>query len=281
MNDTLREYFSYGSFILPLMKVKKQITPQKVQWGNKHQYFLHYSSANKTSNTLVIYIHGGGWNNGSPADFHFIGQKIAMEGYDCIMPGYRKSPKYHYEDITDDIFVGFNKINTYLAEHKLSYSRMVVIGSSAGAHLGALLCFDTETQDKHHISPDIFHGFISLAGPLCFDYPQTHTLNILLKDLFGSKDRSIWKCGEPLSKLQQKVTTKTLLIQSKHDGLVGYEQANRFFDRLTKLGIPAKIADVHEKQNTHSAYSAGIFLKERSQSPTLNLVFEWLENIAT
>jgi len=278
MNDTLREYCSYGSFILPLLRVKKIIKPQKVQWGNKHQYFLHYSSSTSLNNTLVIYIHGGGWNNGSPADFHFIGQKIALEGYDCMMPGYRKSPKHHYDDIVEDIFNGFNHIKKHLTEQNLNYSKIVVIGSSAGAHLGALLCFDTALQSRFDIAPNTFSGFISLAGPLCFDLPQTSTLNILMKDLFGSKDKNIWKQGEPISKLQRKQTTQTLIIQSKHDGLIGYEQAKCFFDRMIQLDIPVQIIDVPEKQNTHSAYSAGIFLKDKSSSPTLDKVFGWLNN---
>ncbi len=276
MNDTLREYFSYGSFIIPLLKVKKIITPVKVQWGNKNQYFLHYSSPSPKNDTLVIYIHGGGWNNGSPADFHFIGQRIALEGFDCILPGYRKSPKYHYDEIVDDVFKGYLEIKKYIAGSKRTYSKIIVMGSSAGAHLGALLCFDTERQKKIGIDANEFSGLISLGGPLCFDYQQTGTLNILMKDLFASKDRAVWKRGEPISKLTTNTNTRLLLIQSRHDGLIGYEQAEAFYKQAIGLGMQAEIYDVPEKKNTHSAYSAGIFLKERIESPTRDKVFEWI-----
>lgn len=276
MNDTLREYFSYGSFIIPLLKVKKNIAPVKVQWGNKNQYFLHYSSSSPKNDTLVIYIHGGGWNNGSPADFHFIGQKIAMEGFDCIMPGYRKAPKHHYNEIVDDVFNGYLEIKKYLAGQHNTYSKIIVMGSSAGAHLGALLCFDSKQQKKIGIDSEEFAGFIGLAGPLCFDFPQTDTLNILMKDLFASKDRAFWKRGEPISKLEFKTNAKLLIIQSRHDGLIGYEQAEAFYKRAAELGMQAEICDVPEKQNTHSAYSAGIFLKERTESLTLDKVFDWI-----
>lgn len=277
MNDTLREYFSYGSFIMPLLKVKKEIIPRKIQWGDKCQYFLHYSAPAPKSDTLVLYIHGGGWNSGSPKDFHFIGQKIAKEGFDCIMPGYRKSPKFRYEDIADDIFRGYAHIRKYLASQEKTYSKVVVMGSSAGGHLGALLCVDRTQQEKYGILSDEFAGFISFGGPVCFDFPQTWTLNTLMKDLFGSKDLSVWKTGEPLSKFQEKSNTKMLFIQSRHDGLIGYEQAEKFYARARELGMKAEICDVPEKQNTHSAYTAGIFLKDRSESTTLDKVFEWIE----
>lgn len=278
MNDTLREYTSYWHFIIPLLKIKKILKPKKIQWGNKNQYFLHYSSPKSENKILIIYIHGGGWNAGSPSDFHFIGQRIALEGYNCVMLGYRKAPKYHYDDIAEDIFQGFCQVKQYLLEHKIDYSEIIVIGSSAGAHLGALLCYDSKQQKKHGIHSNTFSKFIGLGGPLCFDFPQTGTLNKLMGDLFSSKELSIWKSGEPIAKLKNGQTTKMLIIQSQHDGLIGFRQAESFYNRAVALNIPAELWDVPEKQNTHSAYSAGIFLKEQEESPTLNKMFDWILN---
>lgn len=279
MNDTMREYLSYGSFILPLLKCKKTIVPEKLQWKNKDRYFLYFPSPVKKNDTLVIYIHGGGWNSGSPSDFHFIGQKFALLGYDCIMPGYRKAPKAHFEEISEDIFNGYAEIKKYLSDKSLRYSKTVVIGSSAGAHLGALLCYDLKRQEEYGISPDEFDEFIGLAGPLCFDLPQTDALNALGANMFGSKNRFEWKKGEPISKLQKGQKTKAHLIQSRHDGIIGFEQAERFRDRALELGIPAELYEVTENQDTHSAYCAGIFLRERKDSATLDRMFEWLDNM--
>lgn len=279
MNDTLREYLSYGSLIIPLLKCKKLIAPAKIQWKDRDRYVLHFSSPCKKNGTLVIYIHGGGWNSGSPSDFYFIGQRIALEGYDCIMPGYRKAPKAHFEEIAEDIFSGYCEMKKYLSDKALGYSKTVVIGSSAGAHLGALLCFDIKRQEKYGISADEFDGFISLAGPLCFDLPQTSALNTLAANMFGSKDRSVWKKGEPISKLQKGQKTKILLIQSRHDGIIGFEQAQKFRDRALEIDISAELFEVTEKRDTHSAYSAGIFLDERARSLTLDRVFEWLDRM--
>lgn len=279
MNDTLREYLSYGSVIVPLLKVKKIVKPERIQWGDKNQYFLHYKSPSPKNDTLVIYIHGGGWNSGSPLQFHFIGQKIALEGYDCVMPGYRKSPKYHYEDIVYDIFNGYIEIERYIDENKLSYSKIVIIGSSAGAHLGTILCTDYEMQKKHGIDGNKFSGLISLAGPLCFDEPRTFELSKLAGDMFGSKDLSEWKRGEPILKLSRGNNTKMLIVQSKHDGIIGFEQAEKFVNCAVELGISAELYEVTEKHNTHSLYSAGIFLRKENQSPLLGKVINWIENM--
>lgn len=279
MNDTLREYLSYGSIVIPLLKVKKIIKPVKVQWGNKNQYFLHYKLPSPKKDTLVVYIHGGGWNSGSPSQFHFIGQRFALEGYDCVMPGYRKSPKYHYEDIIHDIFYGFKELQEYITKNSFSYSKIIIVGSSAGAHLGTLLCSDCEMQEKYGIDREKLSGLISLAGPLCFDAPRTFELTKLTGDMFGSKDASEWKKGEPVQKLSCGNGTKMLIVQSRHDGIVGFEQAEKFVSRADEFGISAELYEVTEKYDTHSLYSAGIFLWERNKSSLLNKVLEWIENI--
>ncbi len=279
MNDTLRELFSYGKFIIPIMKVKKEIKPERVQWGNKDQYFLLYPAKEKKSDTLVIYIHGGGWNSGSPRDLYFIGQRVALEGYDCIMPGYRKAPKFHCKEIVEDVFQDYVRIRQYLKEKSRAYSRMIVMGSSAGAHLGALLCFDREYQEKYNIEKEDFDKFICLAGPLCFDYPQTRICNKLMKGLFGTKNLTIWKKWEPISKLKEYQKIKLLIIHSKHDGLIEYNQALAFVKKAQMLGMETEFYDVNEVWNTHSAYSAGIFLKERKDSPTIEKVFSGIEHI--
>lgn len=279
MNDTLREYLSYGSIIKPLLKVEKTLKPKKVQWGGKSQYFLFYKSPQPVSDTLVVYIHGGGWNSRSPEFFHFIGQKIALEGYDCAMPSYRKTPKYRYKNIVTDIFAGYSAIKNYVSKRH-SYSKIIVLGSSAGGHLGAILCFDRVLQKRFGISHDDFSGFISLAGPLCFDTPHTFELRTLAGALFNSDDVSMWKKGEPISRLKQRQKTKCLVVQSKHDGVVGYEQAKKFCKRASELGISCEFYDVTEKQNTHTLYCAGIFLKDKNESPTLKKVFGSIEKFS-
>ena len=60
MNDMLREFTSYGQFLIPLLTVKHDIEPERVQWGDKQQYFLHYTAPERKADTVVIYLHGGG-----------------------------------------------------------------------------------------------------------------------------------------------------------------------------------------------------------------------------
>jgi acetyl esterase/lipase len=279
MNDTAREYLSYGKFIIPLLKVKKTIKPEEVRWGGKSQYFLYFPAKEPRKNKAVIYIHGGGWNSRTPKQDYYIGQTIASEGYDCFMPEYRKTPKFRYDDIADDVFRGYVEIRKFISEKHLSFDKEIIMGSSARAHLGALLCFDQERQKKLNIEGDSFSGLLTMAGPLYFGLPQTGTLNLLLKNLFGTKDKTQWTKGEPYRMLQPKESFKLFMIQSKHDGLVGWDQAVEFKNKAEENGIPSEIYEVTDAWNTHSAYCAGAFLKKRSESNTLDTAFKMLEKI--
>ena len=279
MNDTLREYLSYPKFIIPLLKTKRTITPDEVRWGDRDQYFLYFPAGENKKDKLIIYIHGGGWNAHSPKEDFYIGQNIANEGYDCFMPEYHKTPKHTYDDICDDVFRGYKEIVRYIKVKGLSYSKTIIMGSSAGAHLGAVLCFDDKMREKYGILPDEFSGLLTMAGPLCFDHPMTGTLKTLLKYLFNSKDIRDWKKGEPYSMLSKKDGFKLRMIQSEHDGLVGLDQAKEFCRKASELGISSELYEVREAWNTHSAYCSGVFLKKRSESDTLNKTYEMLEEM--
>ena len=276
----MREYLSYGKFIVPLMKVKRTIIPEESKWGEyKDQYFLYFPGREPKQDKVVIYIHGGGWNSRNPKQDFYIGQSIASQGYDCFMPGYRKTPQFTYNAIVDDIFRGYKEILSFMSDRGLVYQKTVIAGSSAGAHLGAVLCFSKELQDKYEISGDDFAGLVTMAGPLYFELPQTGTLNTLLKYLFGTKEKSEWLRGEPYSMVTPKKDFKMCMIQSKHDGLLGWEQAEAFKDKAEANGIPVELYEVCESWNTHSAYCAGVFLKQRGESSTLDRFYEMVGEI--
>ena len=67
MNDSLRESLSYFGLYKRMFRVQKNIIPEFVSFGNdKNQYFLYYEPDNILSDKIIIWVHGGGWNAGTP-----------------------------------------------------------------------------------------------------------------------------------------------------------------------------------------------------------------------
>lgn len=120
-----------------LLKWKKTIEPRRVPYGrDKAQYFLDFVPHVPHGDTVVVYIHGGGWDKGSPAFFSFIGEWFAREGYRCVMPGYRLVPKHPFPAQLQDVTAGTRAALAYLEGRGVDTDRVVVVGSSAGGQLG-------------------------------------------------------------------------------------------------------------------------------------------------
>ena len=82
--------------------------------------------------------------------------------------------------------------------------------------------------------------------------------------------------GEPVV-LMGKNHIPMLLIQSEHDGLVEYACAEDFAGRAKELGNVCELYSVTDKKNTHSWYTAGMFLEAREENKGLDKFFSWIE----
>lgn len=165
---------------------------------------------------------------------------------------------------------------TFLERKGIDISKVIVSGPSAGAHLASILCYSRKVQECAEIDASHIAGFIGVGGPYSFSGKQTLAMKMLLHQLFEKGyDRTQ---GEPLS-LMDKSDIPMLLIQSQHDGLIAYSCAEDFCSKAKRLGIDCELYSVTDKKNTHSWYTAGMFLFARSENKALNKFFTWIENI--
>ncbi len=277
MNDFWRESFSYFGLYRELSKVKKVFKPEKVSFGgDKHQYFYFFEPSRVRSDKVIVWIHGGGWNAGTPEDFDYVGQFLAGEGYRFVSLGYRLSPKNKYPAQIEDVCEGFNRALHYLKERSIDVSKIILCGPSAGAHLSSILAYSKEVQERYSVDVSNVIGFVGWGGPYSIDVETSWVLKFLMNQLFAKGyDR---KQAEPVS-LMSKNHIPMLLIQSKHDGLIEYSSAEAFKARAIELGNQCEIYEVVDKLNTHSWYTAGIFLKKRTENKGLDKFLTWIEEL--
>ena len=277
MNDYMRESLSYFGLYSKMLQVKKRFRPKQVNYGkNKDQYFLFYEPDRVKSDKVIIWVHGGGWNAGTPKFFDFVGQCIAAEGYRVVSIGYRLSPKYKYPCQIKDVCRGFNTAVKYLYSRNIDTSKLIVAGPSAGAHLTSLMCYSKKIQEKCGVDISGIIGYIGAGGPYSFRSGQTLTLSLLQDQLFKKGyDR---RKGEPVV-LMSKNHIPMLLIQSRHDGLVEYACAEDFARKAESVGNRCELYSVIDKKNTHSWYTAGLFLESRKENKGLDKFFSWIEEL--
>ena len=138
------------------------------------------------------------------------------------------------------------------------------------------MCYSKKVQEEYDVDISSIIGFIGFGGPYSFRSDQSKTIKLLLGQLF-EKEYSR-KDAEPVS-LMSKNNIPMLLIQSKHDGLIQYECAEDFALRARELGNTCELYSVEDKKNTHSWYTAGLFLETREENRGLDKFFTWIEEL--
>ena len=275
MNDSLRESLSYFGLYRKMFQVKRKYKPEMVSYGkNKEQYFLYYEPEKIVSDKIIVWLHGGGWNAGNPRFFDFVGQCVCDQGYRFFSLGYRLSPGYKYPCQIKDVCAAYNSAVSYLKEKGTDVSKIIIAGPSAGAHLASIMCYCRKVQEKYKVDVSNVIGFIGSGGPYSFREDQSLTVRLLLGQLFREGyDR---RNGEPVM-LMGKSSIPMLLIQSRHDGLIEYACAEDFAARAEELGNVCELYSVTDRKNTHSWYTAGMFLETRAENKGLDKFFSWIE----
>lgn len=115
-------------------------------WYTQFYNFLYYEPEQTASDKVIIWVHGGGWNAGTPKYFDFVGQCVANAGYHFVSIGYRLSPKNKYPCQIEDVCNGYKAAIQCLNERNIDTSKVIVSGSSAGAHLSSILCYSKSVQ---------------------------------------------------------------------------------------------------------------------------------------
>lgn len=106
--------------------------------------------------TALFYVHGGGWSAGARDIFHEHLQYFSRRGYVCASAGYRLAPSVRLAEQMKDVIAGYDTFIADIRARELPVDRIVVLGSSAGAHLVSLLALT---------GPDQWNGGAGLRGP--------------------------------------------------------------------------------------------------------------------
>ncbi|WP_127588242.1 alpha/beta hydrolase [Paenibacillus koleovorans] len=89
--------------------------------------------------TALLYVHGGGWNLGAREQFHHHLEHFSLRGYWAGSVGYRLAPGAKWQEQLKDVMEGYGRFLQRIDEAGDHVDRVIVIGSSAGAHLASLL----------------------------------------------------------------------------------------------------------------------------------------------
>ena len=129
------------------------------EYGERN--LLDIAFPNNKTQSLVVFIHGGGWIGGSKANYAEEFAKKYDDGYVYAAINYRyASEEYHCDDILDDIQKAMLKIKDVCKGNGCTINKVAFFGHSAGGHLSLQYAYKMKDVCPFEVS------FVSsLSGP--------------------------------------------------------------------------------------------------------------------
>jgi acetyl esterase/lipase len=242
--------------------------------GNKRQMLDLYLPESKTSKPrpLVVYIHGGGWENGSKNQADVLLNLIKGRDFAGASINYRLTDEAVWPAQIHDCKAAIRALRAHAAENQINPDKIAVFGISAGGHLASMLgvtgsAKELEGELGPHLSQSSgvtcvldFCGpsnFLTFAGEgtiINVDDPKTGLSKLIGGTVKQKPD--VARNASPVNHITSD-DAPFLIIHGDNDNIVRYAQATEFEAALQKAKIPATL--ITGTDGGHVFFSAPLF----------------------
>ncbi|MBQ3080483.1 MAG: alpha/beta hydrolase [Clostridia bacterium] len=111
----------------------------------------------------VIWFYGGGLVNGRKEDYAFLAPSLTSRGITLALPNYRLMPEFSYPAFIQDAAKSVFAVRSALSSLSVDAS-LIAGGSSAGAYLSMMLCFDSSYLAAENLTPSDIQGYLFNSG---------------------------------------------------------------------------------------------------------------------
>jgi arylformamidase len=154
----LRAYTSRSREAMKLPGCRKDLA-----WGRGPDEIFDFFPADSIDSPLMIFIHGGYWQELSKNDSLFAAPDFVANGIAFAAIEYTLAPKAKLAAIVDQCRRAVAALHQQAGALGFNPRRMYIAGSSAGAHLAAMLLAEG-WQQRYGLPPDVIAGAVLLSG---------------------------------------------------------------------------------------------------------------------
>ena len=226
-------------------------------WEGKLDVYAQRTPPNSPPTPVVIFIHGGGWVQGTKEASVMRGvlPYIAM-GYSVVNVEYRLANVSLAPAAIEDCRCALRWVIAHAKDYNLDVNRIVVSGESAGGHLALTtgmipasagldrMCF---TTSEPHVAAIVdFFGITDIAdlldGPNKKPFPESWPYTV--QWLGNQPNRAeIARASSPLTYVRAGVPA-TISIHGDADPLVPYAHSTRLQEALQKAGVAHELVTI-------------------------------------
>jgi acetyl esterase/lipase len=235
--------------------VKKLSDIAYVKGGHERQVLDLFLPENAKNLPLVVWVHGGGWQNGSKDRTPAI--PLLSKGYALASINYRLSSHAVFPAQIEDCKAAIRWLRAHAKEHGYDASRIAAWGSSAGGHLVAMLGVTGEvkefdTGENLHESSRVqavvdYFGPTELlmmgkqskvTGPVDHDAPNSPEARLIGGSLQENEAKA--RRASPITYVS-KDDAPMLIVHGDADLVVPLAQSETFLAALRKSGVDASL----------------------------------------
>ncbi|MGA7623474.1 MAG: alpha/beta hydrolase [Candidatus Acidiferrales bacterium] len=132
-------------------------------WGKGPDETFDYFPADSADAPLLIFIHGGYWQDLSKNDSLFAAPDFVANGIAFAAIEYTLAPKASLSTIVDQCRRAIASLHQQAAALGFDPRQIYIAGSSAGAHLAAMMLAEG-WQKTYGLPPDVVAGALLLSG---------------------------------------------------------------------------------------------------------------------
>jgi len=181
----------------------------------------------KANGRCIFFIHGGGWHAGDKESWHSVMEHFAGLGYVCTSAEYHLAPQWRLTNQAEDLRTAMAFVKVHAADYGFDPRRVAVWGSSAGAHLAALLA-TTQPEDELGMTPEIADRDTLPAAAVCLcsvfsfhDADATQeTLTKAVRDVMGCTEAErpgLYRQASPIDRLCGKEPPFLMVVGDADD----------------------------------------------------------------
>jgi arylformamidase len=158
-----------------------------------------YAPREGTRHPVLLWVHGGGWQNGSKNNVGNKPHAFTTAGYVFISINYRLSPQVqhpaHVQDLASAIAWVHNRIKAYGGNP----NAISLMGHSAGAHLAALVATDERYLKAERLTLNVLRSVVCLdTGSYDLTQGGWKKEEVIYPPVFGT-DPVLWQDASPIT----------------------------------------------------------------------------------
>lgn len=195
------------------------------------EYVILFESPGRVADSLLVFFHGGYWQDLSAEDFCFPADSLLSSGIAYAAVNYTLAPHASVGTIVAQSAKALKKLASSRPD-----TRIVIAGSSAGAHLAAML-ISTDWQ-RCGLKTAPFHGAVLLSGV----YDLRPLVTTYINEPLGLDIQSATAVSPLFSTAY--ATVPTVVCWGEHETGEFKRQSREYASQLTRAGASVSCYEV-------------------------------------